>query len=72
MGIGVADGVDETADSVRAVKERRWTAHHFDAGRLAGLSVHTMVRLTDLTDHPPLAVLENQHAIPVETANDGT
>ena len=66
----VRDHVDETADRVRAVQERRRTAHDFDlrrAGRVHGDAV--VPRLARHVTHA-LPVLEDEHAIAVEAAND--
>ena len=70
-GNRVADGVDETADGIRAVKERRWTTYHFDTRGARGVQRNAVVPglAGEITNS--LAIFENQHAVPIQTANDG-
>ena len=65
----LGDDVDEAADRVGAVQERRRPAHDFDplrAGRVDGDAV--IARLAGQIAHA-LAVLKDQDAIAAETAN---
>ena len=66
----IGDHVDKAADRVRAVQQRRGTAHHFDPprGRRIGRD-RVIAGLARQIAHA-LAVFEHRDAIAVEAAND--
>ena len=67
----VGDHVHQTADGVRAVEQRRRTAHDLDPLRGSRVDRHAVIARLTREVAETLAVLENQHAVAVETANDG-
>ena len=67
----LADHVDQTADRVGAVEQRRRPAHDFDPGRRQRVDRHAMVGRLARQVVGALAVLQDQDAIAVEPADDG-
>ena len=66
----VRDDVDEAADRVRSVEQRRRAAHDFDRRRAGGVHRHAVIAGLTRQVADALTVLEDEHAIAVETADD--
>ena len=67
----LVDDVDQAADGVGAVEQRRGTAHDLDLVRGRRVDRHAMVRRLARQIACALAVLEDRDAIAVEPPNDG-
>ena len=68
-GDGFVDDVDQPADGVRAVEQRRRPAHDLDARGARRIHRHAVIAGLAGQIADPLAVLEDQHAIAVQAAN---
>ena len=65
----IGDDVDQAADGVGAVEQRRRAAHHLDALGRRRIHRHAVIaRLARQVAHP-LAVLHHQHPVAVEAAD---
>ena len=70
-GNAVVDGVDDAADRLAAVAQRRRAADHLDSLRRQRIDRNSVVR-TDVGDIEAAdAVFERAHPIRIESANDG-
>ena len=68
----LGDDIDQPANGIRAIEERRRTADHFDPRGRGGIHVDAVVaRLAREIAHPQ-AVFNDQHAIAVKTPDDRT
>ncbi len=71
LGDAAGDGVDDAADGLRAVAQRRRPAHHLDAVDDAGVDRHRVVLAERGHIVRADAALQDQHAEVVEAADDG-
>ena len=65
----IGDDVDQTADRVRTVQERGRAAHDFNSLGSSGIDRPAMITRLTRQVTETLAVLQNQDAVAIETAN---
>ena len=71
-GDRVRNHVDETTNGIRPIEQRRGTADDLDLRGAGRVDDHSVIARLTRQVADPLAVIEDQHAIAIESTDDGT